>query len=96
MRIDGVEFGVFEDEIIIELDGDDFIESVALEDDIASFAVVEDVRSDIGDVDLRCGVFECDLGIDRDNLPIFEYEEYEVFTTREDVSIQLDIERTLC
>ena len=58
LRIQDREFGILEDEIIIKLNGDDFIESISLDDDEALLIVPDDTRGDIRDIDTGIRVGE--------------------------------------
>lgn len=56
-----MEFRIFEDEVIAELDGYDLIESVSLDNQIAVHVILDGIRSNIGYVDLGTRVLKSDF-----------------------------------
>jgi len=85
-----LEFRVFEDQIIAELDGDDLVETIPLDDYEPVFVVSHQTGSDIGDIDGGIRVFEREPVFGSQDLPVFKGKEYEVFAARKGVTIYPD------
>lgn len=92
MFVNGGEFGIFEDQIIAELDRDDLVESVSLEYDESILVVGEDLGCDIGDIDLRRGIFKENLDVWCNDLSVCELEKYKMLSRRKYVLIERDVE----
>ena len=79
--VDDIEFRIFEDEIVAELNRHDLIESVSLDDDESIFIIPDRTRSDIGDIDGGGGMLERESDFRGQNPPVFQSEKYEVLSS---------------
>lgn len=90
-----IEFRIFENEVITELNGYNLIETISLNDDEPILVILYGFRRDIRDIDNGTGVFKGEAMFRGQDFAVFEGKEYEVFTAIKSVSIYLDKENTI-
>lgn len=89
-----IEFRIFENEVIAELNGNNLVETISLNDDEPILVILYGFRSDIRDIDSGTGIFKGETVFRGEDFAIFKGKEYEVFTALKSVSIYLNEKRS--